>query len=1095
MNLTELERIFHEALATSRSEERVALLETACGPDTAAREKVQRLIEAHESASGCLDRDPPDQLDTAPPLEGEGSSIGRYTLLEEIGEGGFGVVYRARQREPVNREVALKIIKLGMDTRLVVARFEAERQALAMLDHPNIAKVLDGGTTETGRPYFVMELIAGVPLTDFCDDRRLDIRARLDLFIPVCHAVQHAHQRGIIHRDLKPSNILVTDRNDEGAVQPKVIDFGIAKIIDSGFTAETLMTQQAHLIGTPVYMSPEQIEQDGADIDTRSDIYSLGVLLYELLVGAPPFETMELERATLEEMRRLIRECEPRKPSARLALANRERSPSDHSRRSGIPSDLDWIVMKCLEKDRSRRYHTAHGLALDIKRHLANEPILARPPSFAYRLRKAWHRNKMPMTAAILILAALVAGVAVSSWQAGMARKAEQRATRLKSAAEVHAAAERRRAYAAEINVAFQALNENNLRRARELLAGQSPNGSEDDLRGFEWRYLSQLCQGDESATLRGIEGTATAISPDGKLLASGGNRITITNLESLEAIQEISLGAKTLAFSLDGNILACGEGERVTLLDTQSWEPIRSLPTACHPTVFSPDGRWLVTGAPEGYVIWNTSTWEMEHALKGGIDPGPVAWHLRTAVAFAPDGERLVLPEQTAEWWVHRFKVLEFPSLDPLMFTEPVRGSSAVCLLDSGALVVGTTDGTLLAWDVDSGMRTHTIRNHTGGVYAIAPSHDGRFLVTGSTDSSILILDGETLRPKRRLRGHVSQIWSLALARNDRLLVSGSQGGVTKIWNMQSPQAVDELAESSHPLRFCAGGSLLPVRTSDGFLVWNLSTGGTIELPGDDALHHGRQVDPGLPGRRVASDALFVWGNSRGELQLWNAASGTLEDSWLAFNEAVANTALSPDGRLLAARSVEGKTKIWSLPKGEEIVSFDHEALPRNPIVFSPDSRYLAVAGWSKVAIWDLEKREPAFQLPAQNGWVFAIAFAPEGNLLALGSVQGNEVQLLEFPSAKVRSTLPLIQGVSALAFSPDGRTLASGEQNGRAAFWNVATEQELLTLDFGRGVEAMRFSADGSMLAIGGHTEDGPRVRLYRAPTLENSGERENP
>jgi tRNA A-37 threonylcarbamoyl transferase component Bud32 len=353
----------------------------------------------------------------AAPDEAAGQMLGRYKLLEKIGEGGFGVVYVAEQKEPVKRRVALKIIKLGMDTRQVVARFEAERQALALMDHPNIAKVLDAGATESGRPYFVMELVRGVKLTEYCDQHKLSTKQRLELFIPVCQAIQHAHQKGIIHRDIKPSNILVTLH--DGVPVPKVIDFGIAKATQQDLTDKTVYTQLQQFVGTPAYMSPEQAEMSGLDVDTRSDIYSLGVLLYELLTGKTPFDANELMSQGIDAMRKTIREKEPVRPSTKVATLQGEELTTTAARHAAearklvslLRGDLDWIVMKCLEKDRTRRYETANGLAFDLKRHLHNEPVLARPPSAAYKFQKAFRRNKVVFAAATGIAATLVLGV------------------------------------------------------------------------------------------------------------------------------------------------------------------------------------------------------------------------------------------------------------------------------------------------------------------------------------------------------------------------------------------------------------------------------------------------------------------------------------------------------------------------------------------------------------------------------------------------------------------------------------------------------------------------------------------------------------
>jgi serine/threonine protein kinase/tetratricopeptide (TPR) repeat protein len=391
-------------------------------------QRVQALL-----ASGLV-AGTPDPATTRGALAEErpGDRLGHYQLVEKIGEGGCGTVWQAEQEHPVRRRVALKVIKLGMDTKEVIARFEAERQALAMMDHPNIAKVYDAGTTDTGRPFFVMELVRGTPITSFCDERKLSTAARLELFISVCHAVQHAHQKGIIHRDIKPSNILVALHDDQPV--PKVIDFGIAKATAGRLTDQTLFTAVEQFIGTPVYMSPEQAQLSVVDIDTRSDIYSLGVLLYELLTGRTPFDSIELLKVGIDEMRRHIREVDPPRPSTRLSTMKGEVLDATAQRRevaspkllSLIRGDLDWIVMRCLEKDRVRRYETANGLAADLLRHLHHEPVSACPPSQWYRLRKLVRRNKLVFAAGAAVAVALVLGIVVSTWQAVRASRAER---------------------------------------------------------------------------------------------------------------------------------------------------------------------------------------------------------------------------------------------------------------------------------------------------------------------------------------------------------------------------------------------------------------------------------------------------------------------------------------------------------------------------------------------------------------------------------------------------------------------------------------------------------------------------------------------
>jgi len=492
------EEALFEAALMLPPEHRAAYLDKLCGADEPLRRRLEDLVKAYEGSSGFLEPAPPvtgsnrTMIIVSPVIEKPGDTIGRYKLREKLGEGGCGAVYVAEQTEPVRRRVALKIIKLGMDTRSVIARFEAERQALALMDHPNIAKVLDAGATEAGRPYFVMELVRGIRITDYCDQNHLGTSARLQLFIQVCHAIQHAHQKGVIHRDIKPSNILVTLH--DGVPVPKVIDFGIAKATEGRLSDLTVYTELHQFIGTPAYMSPEQAEMSGLDIDTRCDIYSLGVLLYELLTGRTPFDPQELVQSGLDQMRRTIREQEPLRPSTRLSTMLDADLTSVAKRHGAEPpklihlirGDLDWIVMKALEKDRSRRFETANALAADVHRFLSNEAVEARPPSNYYRFQKLVRRNKTVFAAGAAVLAALVLGLGLSLYlfiqeKAALRRAvaAERQQAALRQQAEMGLALERKmRAIApvgAKLNTAGMLLSEGQFDKAEALMSDVPP--------------------------------------------------------------------------------------------------------------------------------------------------------------------------------------------------------------------------------------------------------------------------------------------------------------------------------------------------------------------------------------------------------------------------------------------------------------------------------------------------------------------------------------------------------------------------------------------------------------------------------------------
>ncbi|MCX6930927.1 MAG: serine/threonine protein kinase, partial [Verrucomicrobia bacterium] len=769
--------LFMQALEQPSREERNAFLDRACGHDSVLRRRLARLLEEFDRIGTFLDQPVNSVEDRAglakapngeagggmvllPVTEKPGDRIGRYKLREKIGEGGCGIVYVAEQEEPVRRRVALKVIKLGMDTREVVARFEAERQALAMMDHPNIAKVFDAGATETGRPYFVMELVRGIRITDYCDQNKLSTQERLDLFIQVCHAIQHAHQKGIIHRDIKPSNVLVTLH--DGVPVPKVIDFGIAKAMEQKLTEKTIYTAFEQFIGTPAYTSPEQAEMSGLDIDTRSDIYALGVLLYELLTGKTPFDGQELVAAGLEEMRRTIREKEPVRPSTRLrTMLNRDLTTTAQRRRIEAPKlisllrgDLDWIVMKCLEKDRTRRYETANGLALDIERHLTHEPVAARPPSTAYRVQKFVRRNKVMVAAGGAVAAALALGIVGSTWQAVRAKKAEQEQSRERQRAEqsekTEAAARKQaqaNAYSAEMNLAQEAYAAGKVGRALALLERHIPgSAAQQDMRGFEWRYLWRLCQeGDALHTFSGYSnGAAVALSPQGRLVTCGSEgavrTVRVFDVATKQEAARFQLSGEPngAAISANGEVIAARlTNGAVRLCKTSTPDEATIIPGAgpVGRLALSSDGRILAMACTNRVRLWDC----VDHReLKSAPWSRPL--RLEWGLAFSLDSS--VLASASAGVQVNLWSLSKERELDPLKSPHTSVTFGLAFSPDGRTLATGSWDTTLKLWDVASQQLLATLQGHRAAVWCLAFSPDGRTLASGSVDATVKLWD-----------------------------------------------------------------------------------------------------------------------------------------------------------------------------------------------------------------------------------------------------------------------------------------------------------------------------------------------------------------
>ncbi len=1092
--------IFLEALQQPTEEARAALIARATEGNPSLRGVIETLLAQHRDDTFL--EHPATNFSgdaSAPKFRGEevGQMIGRYKLLELIGEGGCGTVFLAEQKEPVRRRVAIKLIKLGMDTKSVVARFEAERQALALMDHPCIARILDGGATPAGRPYFVMELVRGVRITDYCAANKLPMAERLLLFGELCQAIQHAHQKGVIHRDIKPSNVLVTLQ--DGRAMPKVIDFGIAKAIEEPLTEKTVFTHFHAFLGTPAYTSPEQAQMTSVDVDTRTDIYSLGVLLYELLTGTTPFDPKELAKSGLDEMRRMIKEVDPPRPSTRVSHPRLNPDTADVAF-PGIDPDLDWIIMKCLEKDRDRRYSTAQELAIDLQRYRSHEPVLARPPSTGYRLRKAVHRNSGAFAAATAILVALLLGAGLSFWQAIRATNAERAAEkgrirevllRQKAERERERALENQRRaeineYVADINLADQSITAGNLSRALDLLRKHDHFSKNDDPRGFEWHYLWKLAQGDEHSVLATEPSSVLSLAVTPQLLAVGlRDAVNIYRFPAGTLLKSLARPGLSVEFSGSG-LLATASPGTVRLWRISDWTETLTLSNHSAPISFSGDGRLLAANSRSGIRIVNTSDGVTLSQLSGAVPP----------VAFAPTGNALVANSRDG------IAIWESSNAKPL---RPLENSSRI--MDRGwtrerPLLQFSPDGRFIAaarnvfrsggvfalelWESSTGSHVATfpgereIPEHTGLISGIAFSPDGAFLASASWDHSIRLWDLADLRCVKRMHGSLSEVWALAFSPDGQRVISGCKDGTVSTWPASYSQSDEFLPGNWTPLHFSEDGRILAaLKDEDTLAMLNIKT---REVEAEIPLRPGGPRFPNPFAQRVLTKDLRLLaepGNA-GIVRLWNLQARELTE--LQTTQLRLDTlALSPDGFSLLTSEHHGPLLCWDLQRH----SPEPKEIPGERALFSDDGKNLVALSQHGFAVWNWPERSPQtnFVLQTPIGW--AAALSPDARLLATGSdVQDieNAIRLWDTRTGKLIGICSgHTQGVEQCAFSPDGKTLASTSTDGSLRLWNVATQQQLLAIQqLGEPFHNLLFSPTGTCLVARSRAGQAPGLRI---------------
>jgi len=1128
--------LFLEAVENLSPDEWPRFLDAACGGDDALRQEVSRLLTAHQQASHFMEHPAAGPAATIALPAGEfvGCTIGRYKLLEQIGEGGMGVVYVAEQTEPVRRRVALKIIKPGMDTRQVIARFEAERQALAMMDHPNIARILDAGTTEEGsrhtpcavaddgtrsvpttmgRPYFVMELVRGLPITDYCDQARLDPRQRLELFVTVCQAIQHAHQKGIIHRDIKPTNILVALYDDVPV--PKVIDFGVAKATAQKLTEKTMFTGFGQLIGTLEYMSPEQAQFNQLDIDTRSDIYSLGVLLYELLTGSTPFEQSRLRTVAFDETLRIIREEEPLKPSTKLNTADTlpviaaSRNVAPTQLRRQVKGDLDSIVMKCMEKDRNRRYETANGLATDLERYLADEPVRACPPSAWYRLRKLARRNKMALTMAALVSLALVGGAVVSTWQAIRATWAEAGATELaqQSAADRdRALAQQRRAEDAERAVKDQLWRAKVAEAAAMRSSGQ-PGRRLDSLDRLDaaLRIVRDLGVEEENklqfrnqtiaclalSDLRSSTQCEAPLTKSHHVVAfdapleryaygtDARGTISVRRVaDNREMLQLAGPGqpAPLMRFSPDGRFLAALHDSSAHRYLGRIWDLERNemilQASALVPYCameFSPDSRRLAAGEPDGSICLYDLPEGTEHKR---LSKGVVPYHL----AFQPDGRKLAVSGYDT-------RIVQVRDLESGQILQTLRHASAVrgiAWRGDGKRIAAASGPRIALWEAETGRLLGQWEGHESEVIGVAFSHRGNLLASTSWDPFLRLWDVATGRQLLSSSGGQGNVYGLRFSPDDRRLAYSLAIPKLSLWEVAPGHECRilvgrmGLGRGSWSGDFSPDSRLLAVAGRDAVHLWDLAAGEEAATLPEECTAVLFTPD-GKSLLTTSSRGLKIW-PVLCEPSAENGPPRTLRigpAKTLRSDFSLGRACLSADGQVLVAGAQTPRTSALVVPVDDpdrSVVLTDNQDF--NSVALTADGCWMASGSFYGlgVKIWDT--RSGAIVRELSDLGPAYIAFSPDGETLVTCHREAYafwDVRSWQRRQLIAREEVSGVPGV--VDFAPHGKMLAIAHGPSLVQLRDPATGRELATLQAsGRHeVHWLRFSSDGSLLAIG--------------------------